>query len=515
VSRRELRWLAGLVLFAAGVRSLCAWRLAVMFNDGPLYLELARAVGAGDLASVLRHDYHPLYPVGAALLAPLAGGYEPAAVALSVASGAAAVLFLYVFLRDAFDVRTAWIGGALLAVHPRAIEYSCDVQSDGLYLALYLAGLALAWSALRSGRAGRAAAAGGVSGLAYLARPEGLAVAVAAGVMGGLAWPLRRWSLRRSAAWLGALAAGLVVVALPYLVALRVEAGAWTLSQKKSLAQMAGLEAPAAMGATSPSAPAPGATPQPAAVPPVEEEPALVELLATAYSAARFEILVLLAIGLFAARGRPGLRGGFVLANVAVMAVVLVALVLTSGYVSRRHALPPLVASFGYAALGVPVLGGWILAGLRRLRPGAALAHPVAAAAVGLALVAALGLDRAFDDRRLDALAERRAAEWLRAYTDAGAGAVAAGRRRVAYYAGGSFVPLPQGSGEPVQAYLAREGVRYVIVDESEIEDFPGLAPLLGDGLKRLHRSEAAGHVAGVFELLPAPVGSGPQGEGR
>lgn len=522
MSGRELRWLAGLVLFAAGVRALCAARLAVMFNDGPVFLALAHDIGAGDLGTALRHAYHPLYPAATALLAPLAGGYEAAAVAISVVSGAAAVLFLYLFLRSAFDVRTAWIGAALLAVHSRAIEYSCDVQSDGLYLALFLGGSALAWSALRSGRVAPAAGAGALSGLAYLTRPEGLLVVVAAGLMGGLAGLGRRWSLGRSAAWLGALAAGLLVVALPYLVALRVETGVWTLTQKKSVSELAGLEPgshrtgsrPAARPARQP----PGSHPRPRGAPRRvrEQERPLAELLDTALSAARPEIVVLLVIGLIAVRGRPGLRGGFVLANVGVVAVVLTALVSTSGYVSRRHVLPSLVLGFGYAALGLPILGGWLLAAPRRLRPGGALAQPAAALALGLAIVAALGVGRALGDRRIDALAERRAAEWLRDHVaSAGAeGPVAAGRQRVAYYADAPFVRLPRISREPMRSYLERQGVRYVIVDESEVGDFAGLAPLFAEALKPLHRTEAAGRVAGVFELLPA-AGSGPREEAR
>ena len=176
------------VLFVAiALRCVAWWRSAALFDDGPIFIYAAEAMAAGQWASVLQHPYHPLYSIGVWLLGAVLGNYETAAVALSIACGAASVALLYGLLRDMFDSRVALIAAAILAVHPRAVAFTSDVQSDSLYMALFLAGLLLMsrwlfaerdrgrWSSLVL------AAATGVSiGAAYLTRPEGIGLALVA-----------------------------------------------------------------------------------------------------------------------------------------------------------------------------------------------------------------------------------------------------------------------------------------------------------------------------------------------
>ena len=121
---RRHPWLPVLSLVAAAaVLRWVAWlRTAAMFNDGPLFLALARRMADGEWSAAVAHDYHPLYPLAIRLAYPLAGDWERAAAAVSVLAGAAAVALLYRFLRDAFDARVALVGAALLAVHPYAIS---------------------------------------------------------------------------------------------------------------------------------------------------------------------------------------------------------------------------------------------------------------------------------------------------------------------------------------------------------------------------------------------------------
>ena len=86
-----------------------------------------------------------------------------------------------------------WLGAALLVVHSRAVEFSSDVQSDGLYVGLFAAATWLAWRAIGSRRASLAAGAGVAAGLAYLTRPEGLGVALVLAAWAGGAWLSGRW----------------------------------------------------------------------------------------------------------------------------------------------------------------------------------------------------------------------------------------------------------------------------------------------------------------------------------
>jgi 4-amino-4-deoxy-L-arabinose transferase-like glycosyltransferase len=527
-SRRiEIAVVAGLVACAALLRWLRWENTAVLFNDGPAFLQISRSMAAGDWSSAFSHPFHPLYSFLTALVQRALGDWEPAAVAVSVTAGGTAVLFLYLFLRDAFGWPACAVGAALLTVHYRAVNYSSDVQSDGLYLALFLAGLWLLWRAFRSASPGRAALAGAAAGLAYLTRPEGLGLAVVGAGLAGICTLRKQWRWGLGAAWVAALLVGTSLFVLPYAAALRAETGAWTLTQKKSVARLVGLygmapernlaprvgeAGPEGSTTTLPSSSAqPEALPPAAARVPRRVARAVGELSEATRRAARHEVVVLLILGLAVSRGRPGLRGELLLALVLLYGAVLFALTLNHGYVSHRHALPLVVACFGYAAVGIPVLGRWLGAALRR-----GLAVPVgggwAALALGLVPVMALALGHQLRPRRADAVAERQAAEWFRSQLASAVESpapVAARRRRIAYYAAAPYVSLRDVSPADPIGDLRKLGARYVIVDQ----DQGGLSLAKNPEVRVVHRARAAGREACVLELLSEPSLATQRGE--
>ncbi|HKC52597.1 MAG TPA: hypothetical protein VKF60_17545, partial [Myxococcota bacterium] len=213
--------------------------------------------------------------------------------------------------------------------------------------------------------------------------------------------------------------------------------------------------------------------------------------------ALRAEGVLLLALGLFAARGRPTRRGWFFAACTGLYLVVFFGLAASSDYLSRRHVLPPAALLFGYAALGALALAD----ALGRV-PGLA-ARPALRTALPLLLVAGLGLGKALRPDRADALPERRAAEWIRSEGAlAPDEAVAAVKQRIGYYAGARFVDLRRAPHPDVLLeYLRRERVRYVVVDEHEREELLRLTAKAPDALAERRREELDGHAAFVFEL--------------
>lgn len=500
--RAELLLLAALVLGAAALRLVRWERTVVMFNDGPHFLAMARRMGAADWAGALGHDYHPLYPF-LTLLGHLLGlPWESAAAAVSVLCGALAVGLLYGLVREAFAWPAAPVAAFLLAIHPRAVDFSADIQSEGAYLAAFLGALWLVWRSLERRSWPLAAWAGAVAGLAYLVRPEGLGVFLAAGLVLCVYCLRGRWRLREALAWAGAASLGLLLVAGPYATALRVQNGVWSLSQKKSVAVLAGVtaktrlrEAPAGseagmrLPAARPRGDAVRSVPPPR---PRSVARAVLDLLDRATSAARGEILLLLGLGLWSVRGRPGPRGVLFLALVGVYAVLLLGLAYNVGYVSRRHVLPVILAALGYAALGVPRLGSAVLRALRRpvtarWALSAGLVLPLVAA--GIALV---------PPRRGGDLALRRAAEWLRTQHPR---AVAAPRGRVAYYAGAPHVPV-----EPRLALLHADvlraaGASHLILSRDDLSGEEWQELLARPGLRVLRRFDAKGEEAVVLEV--------------
>lgn len=496
LARHEIPILLALVAFAALVRAL-RWQVtAVMFNDGPDFLRLALALGRLDFATALAHPFHPLYPLATALVDTLVGRPETAAVVVSVGAGSLAVAALHAMVRSALSPAHGLIAAGLLATQPQAIEYTGDIQSEGLYLFLFLSTAALALSALRRGSAPRAGAAGAVAGLAYLTRPEGLGLVGVAGAVAGLQVLRGQRSWRKGVGLGLALAAGFLLVASPYLGWLRVHEGHWMLSQKKSVSTLVGIDAP---GDRSPAASTPPPRPAPAkpAPEPFRFAETLAEVADAHIRALHYGPLLLLALALFLGRaGRARAPyGSFVAIAVSGYFLLLLALAWNVGYVSARHAFVPATLLLGHAA-------GGALATSARVYQRLSLPSAWLPAALLLLLVAGVGLGKALRPDRVESLAERRAAEWLRVQEIHVRG-VAARKQRVAWYAQAPFVDIPPRA----HARGLRElGASHLILADDDRHHYPWLEKeLRSPALSKLHRAEAAGHAAVVYALPPPP----------
>jgi 4-amino-4-deoxy-L-arabinose transferase-like glycosyltransferase len=517
VRRHELALLAAVLAFAALVR-VVRWQVtAVMFNDGPAFLALAEAIASGDWGFALGHPFHPLYPAAIAALEPIVRDRETAAVSVSVLSGTAAVASLYLFVRVLLGPLHAWVAAGLLAVHPRAIEYSGDIQSEGLYLALFLAAAALLWRGLREARTGSAFGGGVLAGAAYLTRPEGLGLVIVAIGIAGLRLLRGRWGARRAIGWSAAAVAGVVLLTAPYVAWLRAEEGVWMVSQKKSLAVMVGVAERPSSGpdplAAERLAPPEAPLRDEAAreqdddedawsfAPPgwslAEVPSSLGEVLRTHFRAIRYQMLLLLVAGwVLRPSRRPGPAGSFVIVSVGAYMTLLLLLDLNVGYVSSRHAFPPMVLTFGYAADGLLRSAAWLARGPVVTR---ASRHAAIAGAMIFALMAGIGLAKALRPDRVDSLGERRAAEWLREQ-ELSVDAVAVRKRRTAYYASAPYVLLPSAA----HPYGLRErGASHLIIAEEDVSRYPKLDTLSLPYARLLHRVEVDGRAVLVYELGP------------
>ena len=494
------RLVLGALLVAAGLVRWLRWeRTDVLFADGPRFLAIAKSVAAHDWNAVLSDDFHPLYPAAVAGMHGLLPDWESAAVAVSIAGGLLAVACLYGLVRSAFDPGTAWVAAALLAFHTRAVEFTSDVQSEGLYLGCFLAAIWAAWRALEGRSLRWAALAGGFSGLAYLTRPEGLGVVGVAGLVALFEVLRGRRPFGRSVGWCAALVAGALLVVSPYLAGMSQQAGELTLTRKKSLARMVGLGHDHSFAArtVAPSAPLPPLLDP--ALPPSHRAPkgvlpAVWQTLRKALKAIRHEGLLLIVIGLWASRGRPALRGRFFAALVGAYALLLFGLMMSAGYVSRRHWLPVLVPLLGYGAVGAHVLGRWVVERLRRR------AWPAwAPAAIGLAVVVVPLLVSMVSIRESKHLADRLAGERIAALSPGVV--VASPRSYAAYYGQGRHLPI-QASADTLDPKRLRErGVRYAVVPAHDLDPAAWDAVLAKPGLRLVDRFAANGREALLIEV--------------
>ncbi len=524
---RDTIGLIAILLIALAVRAFAWSRTVVMFNDGPVFLAMAEAIGEGRWPEVLAHPYHPLYP---ALIALVGGafpvGIETAAVTVSILGGLLSVAAVFWFVRDWFGNEVAWLSAWIVALHPWAVDFSSDVMSDGLYAGLFLVGFVAMARAVENPNSKNTLVCGVASGLAYLVRPEGAGLLVACVLLlmmrGWVDGEQRRRAVRGCAALL---LAGAVVI-LPFVVAVSQETGEFVLTQKKSLSSLVGVPPGAGVadgvhGRSHRMDPSSSTLPLPelsvrsdgeGASRPSKSWTGLAESIvrvgATSLSVFRFELLPFVLIGLWASRtNRKPWREMTLGLPIVLYSGLLVLLVMGVGYVGRRHALAPWLPVVGLSALGwrslCTALADWgdhrnnsLLARFRTPR--------AAALALAVALLISWGA-RDLRVRRLDRGPVRIAAEWL-AENHPASGPVAAQKLRTAYYAEERFVPLPPGHNGLLLDHLRRRAARWVVIDDAKLDDHRGLEEGIGHGLRRVHVVPAAGRNILVLAVEDEPA---------
>jgi 4-amino-4-deoxy-L-arabinose transferase-like glycosyltransferase len=521
--RRYALPLAWLVLIAALVRVYAWSNTAVLFNDGPVFLAIADAIGEGRWAAVFSHPYHPLYPLLIHVVSTTGLSGESSAIVVSIFGALIGIVSLHVFLRRTLGAEIAWLGAWLLVLHPWAVDFSSDVMSDGLYMGFYLFAFTAMARMVEFSSVKAAWACGAGSALAYLVRPEGLGLIV----IGMLLLTARMWLDRsfgwRSASAMAALAVAAAVVMAPYVFALSWDAGQLTLTQKKSIGALASgqplppsaTESPVITDPPTSEIWLPESVASAGAGRPARDFGGVLETLSrvvrTSAAALRYEVLLFVVIGCCVLRDRPidVWRVGTIGLPIALYSGLLVLLVWGAGYVSRRHALPVWIPLLGLAALGWQTVGRSIAEQWEgRSGRGESLSETARRRIICASLVLLLALvwvPRDMRVRRGDRIALRTAAEWI-ARTQPSEGSVAAEKLRLAYYAQAAYVPLVARQGETLETSLRRAGTKWVVVDESRLGRIPGLEAGIGLWLTEIHRVEQEDRRALVLAMAIKPA---------
>jgi hypothetical protein len=513
--------LSAILFVALAVRAFAWSRTSVMFNDGPIFLAMAEAIGEGRWAEVLAHPYHPLYPALIALVGLFPIQLETAAVTVSILGGLLSVIAIFFFVRDAFGRELAWYAAWIVALHPWAVDFSSDVMSDGIYTGFFLLSFVAMARMVDHPTAINTLFCGVGGGLAYLVRPEGAGLLVAGVLLLGVRGFFDRAerSRRLVLACAGLLLAGAVVM-VPFVMAVGHQTGEFVLTQKKSISSLVG--APEETGqARRASAQLSGPLPLPEMAIRADGEGAsrpsrnmagflesIVRVSTTSLAALRFEVFGFAVLGLIAFRSnRKTLREWTIGLPIALYSGLLVLLVWGAGYVSRRHALAPLLPVIAFSALGWKSLYAMLAA--RSLgRGGSLIARLRTSRATGVVLVVVLVIAwgaRDLRPRRLDRAPVRAAAEWL-AMNHPKSGPVAAQKLRVAYYAGAEFVPLLSGNDGRLAHQLRSRHVRWIVIDEAKLGDHRGLEAGIGSWLQSVHSVSSGGRTVLVLAVDPEPA---------
>lgn len=474
VATRALAWLRRcdarsvllILLLALGVRLVCLARSDLIGTDSMRFLQAAQRFEHGEPWRAISDPYHPELAFFTATLNTaqnrLLGtphGFdeerqrrERAAYVVVLTAGLALVWLQLDLARRLFPAVPAGAVGLLAACQPYLVRSSVDIMSDTLMLVWVMLALR---AAAAPARLGAALVSGLATGLAYLARPEGLVALPTVFAF----WLLR--DRRRLAARAGLVAVGLATVALPYAVAISLIAGQATLTLKKDVYAMVGLKAEASLE-PAPATPDRTATPDPARPAPPRTDPTAapggslrgwssVSLLATLVaSLARIlagwartapEVLALAFLaGLWALRRQRDRADGYTLfALCGVFMVTVLVLLMASqpdpDYLSRRHLFLLAVLSLPLAARGLLALGSALGERSTRLGPPRGAVLVFGLTLLGLAL-------HATSRQRSDQRAQLQAARAIVAEHGYGE-IVFTDREKVVYYAGAHARPLP------------------------------------------------------------------------
>ena len=449
--------LALTILLALAIRLYLSLTNFCIAGDGVAYLAMARDFAAGAPARALASVFSPLYPWMVAIAHRQIPDWELAGSVVSAVLGSAAVASVYLMTRAAFARDDIAIGAAVLtAIHPELAAYSASVRTEAGFVFLMTAAVWLLLVALQRRRGIIAAAAGVIGGLAYLYRTEaiGFVVFAAGFVLAGAPW-WRRWSFRWAAWATAALVAGFIAVASPYLIYLRESTGHWSVGREFTAAMMYGMGevAPDTLrwqrlgysNSVSPFAPI-------MANPGLYAEKVAGDFCASLYGfvqALGAVLTVLLLIGIWR-RGRA-LLNNFGEALLALLTLYYI-VGFSFSYTGARFMVHLIPFTFGWVMLGLEAASarlGALLAGgrLARVAPGAL------ATAIALVLLPQTLWPIGYDMRGV-----RYAGEEIARRTGGKPTAVVARDGRFAYYAGASFVLMPEGDVPDFCEWLGAHG---------------------------------------------------------
>jgi 4-amino-4-deoxy-L-arabinose transferase-like glycosyltransferase len=462
---------------------IAAARVQVVAPDGVRFIEIAQNFAQGDFGSALDNDYHPLYPLLIALVRPVAGGFESAALALSVLFSTLTLLPLYFWIRNGFGRPAALTAAAVFTFIPPMVRIGADTLSEASFHFFVLLSLCLAASALNRGGIVKALLSGLAASLAYLTRQEGMGVLLATGLYTAFLLAAGLPDRRRVLTALTGIAilAGFLAPALPYLIHIRLETGKWDFSRKKSLPNFAKTVEEKYEGREG-------------------EKPPDVQRIGIGKS---FTVIgrkvgrdLYFIPALFALAGlfiplrlvpRRWRWEALFLIACAIWITVCFLLIRTHGYLSHRHVMPVALFLLGYAGRGANLLavslGPRLSPLLRRFEGGPVAAGP-AGVLVGLAAVAFLtGLVENLKAYRWDKVYEKEIGREIASWEGMGNGCMG-DRPRISYYAGVRHITVPfRASPDDVRSLATREGACILVLEEAHLRDWsPDLLRLLQRG---------------------------------
>ncbi len=253
------KYIWALILLSTVVRIYAWYFTPVVGRDAFDFVSIARRFAEGDFITGLQHPFHPLYSLLISFVSQCGFELILAGRIVSLVLSILTVVVLYVVGEKMFNKTIALIAAFILAIHPYAVRLAVDVMSESTYFFFYVTGFGLGYIAIKTKRPYIFFLTGLFSAFAYLTRPEGVSILLITGL-----WPFvqfvksvpvlknfgnrlppyveKRAILASSIKSISLLLVGFFLLAAPYIFCIKGETGGWTLTKKKRLSQITGVE---------------------------------------------------------------------------------------------------------------------------------------------------------------------------------------------------------------------------------------------------------------------------------
>ena len=488
-----------LILFfiALVVRLIALEQIFLISRDGIRFIKLARYYFSGYFIQGLSNSYHPLYPMIMSLVGGITGDFELAGKLISLILSSLTVIFVYLIGKSIYDSKTGLIGGIFFIVQPLGVRCSVDVLSDSMFLFLFVSAFYLG---IKGGTEEKKylwwnLGAGLCSGLAYLARPEGIFVAFF--LMGWyfLQWIFHNKKITRFLAASSVLFFAFALFATPYILFIKIHTGTWQISMKASVVSMVrSLE----------EAKEEKSEDLDVQVSPPEQsrESADAQVLAPIKPREPFEggsvwrsithtplkfietyhfllfLFLICGVGAGLKHGDQSLQGMLLLFLIAYL-VGLCYLYYTVSYVSRRHFFPPIVISLPVAGTGFLVVQKQIAAWMSRANCSLSRFIAPYAALVFLLFTLCVLTPFALKPQGEDKLPLKQAAFWIKENKKKFSPIIMSNEPLVGYYAGGKNCLIPALHYPEFVRYITDQKIDYLVFSERDMNNGKKFLPLL------------------------------------
>jgi 4-amino-4-deoxy-L-arabinose transferase-like glycosyltransferase len=493
------------------------YRFTVAYDEVN-YAKLGVSGYLNGLADILHTYWSPLLPALIAFFCNFFSDYELAGRMVSILASVLLMIPVYFLGKTVYDQTVGLIAAAFIAIFPPLAFQSTLILTETLSMLFGAVAVLFGLLMLKRYSIAFALLAGASAGLAYLSHPQGLGFIIVLAVWIPFATITKLFLIRplRMVYLLAALSIGFIAVASPYLIYLKKTTGMWTFSAKGAANQQMATPLKGEgssfrdLDPTNTSVPIDQVFHQGNFLQATDggKKPVrsvqlgtfvvkyiknFADMLQTAIPSTLTTIpMLLFAIGLLGTTWRPQ-QGKMVLYLLSFVVFFWLVLI-PSFHIHLRYLTPLWPICALWIGKGVQTIYGWLstyqpnlkFAARRNVHPNLLAMLFLMVAFLGLSFLPEFGrvISRKADspDYYADAVEQKKAGLWLKA--NAKAMPVIMSRNHVVDFYAGNYditqsITIPTNSFERVLAYAKHRGVKYLVLNERYLRDYPQLRFLL------------------------------------